>query len=195
MFKSEKGKNTSCPQLFKRIRVSQFGCVETTGSQYPLGSSSIGYHDFVWGVAFTSSVTFSVWLWMMRKRTRSVVFCWNRIQDAWLYVGWISWVGDWLPKIWMSIIKMLLNVTLTLVLFSLCECVHDWWACLCVSVMIYCYCGEWSVIHWKPRVPGLQLCFVLFSSSFRPITQAPKPHYATACMESDLHIVFPHPCS
>lgn len=38
----------------------------------------------------------------------------------------------------------------------------------------------------KPRRPR---------RSFRPVTQAPKQRYATACMKSDLHIVFPHPCS
>lgn len=30
-----------------------------------LSSSSVDYHDFLWGVAFTSSITFSSWSWMI----------------------------------------------------------------------------------------------------------------------------------
>lgn len=59
-----------------------------------------------------------------------------------------------------------------------------------VSVMIY-YCrGEWTVTYWSH-----DSVFSFPPLSFKPIIQAPKWHYATACMESDLHIVFLHPCS
>lgn len=62
--------------------------------------------------------------------------------------------------------------------------------CLLMRECNYCS-GEWTVIHWSHEFWAL----FIPPLPFKPITQAPKLHYATACMESDLHIVFFHPSS
>lgn len=57
-----------------------------------------------------------------------------------------------------------------------------------------CECND---ILLQRRMDALSLvCFCFFPiSSALTSNQAPKQHYATACMESDLHIVFLHLCS
>ena len=71
------------------------------------------------------------------------------------------------------------NVNLTSCVMSPCECFCDCLVGVYGDDLVHVCVGS---REWKP--------WFVFPSH---ISQAPERHYATACMESDLHIVFLHP--
>lgn len=79
------------------------------------------------------------------------------------------------------------------------------WSPRCFAMYVWWFCFQREHFHdlllrWEMNSRLLKpFVEALFSPSLwshlNPFTQAPTLHYATACMESDLHIVFLHPCS